>query len=153
MPVTMAARIEELRTLPLPALRERYREAHAGKEAPCTNRDYLWRRLAYRMQEIELGGLSPDAMSKINGLGASLGSAPRVPLFRGSAEPLSRAGRRERRLPAPGTLIRREYKDRTVTVKVLEGAFEYEGRVFRSLSGVAKEVTGDHWNGFLFFNL
>ncbi len=151
--VSMAARIEELRTLPLPVLRERYREAHDGKEAPCTNRYYLWRRLAYRMQEYELGGLSQDALVKIDGLSSSLAQTPRASRSRGPVEPPSPADRRERRLPAPGTLIRREYKDRTVTVKVLEGGFEYEGRVFRSLSGVAKEVTGDHWNGFLFFNL
>jgi hypothetical protein len=57
------------------------------------------------------------------------------------------------RLPPPGSLITRPYKGGTVQVKVLPKGFEYEGEVYRSLSAVAKAVTGSHCNGYLFFRL
>ena len=57
------------------------------------------------------------------------------------------------RLPVPGTVLTRTYRGRRVAVQVLPSGFEYEGRVYRSLSAVAKAVTGSHWNGHLFFGL
>jgi hypothetical protein len=57
------------------------------------------------------------------------------------------------RLPAPGTVLVREYKDRSVVVKVRLDGFEYDGRIYRSLSAIAQEVTGTKWNGFLFFQI
>ena len=55
--------------------------------------------------------------------------------------------------PLPGTVLTREYKGREVRVRVLEKGFEYEGQPYRSLSAVAKAITGSHWNGRLFFGL
>ncbi|NLW49346.1 MAG: DUF2924 domain-containing protein [Candidatus Brocadiaceae bacterium] len=57
------------------------------------------------------------------------------------------------RLPMPGAILRRPYKGREVVVRVLPRGFEYEGEVYRSLSAVARAVTGTHWNGYHFFNL
>jgi hypothetical protein len=57
------------------------------------------------------------------------------------------------RLPMPGSLIVKKYKERTLVVKVLDNAFEYEGRRFTSLSAIAGEITGTRWNGFAFFGL
>jgi Protein of unknown function (DUF2924) len=57
------------------------------------------------------------------------------------------------RLPPPGTVLTRPYKGQTLQVKVLAEGFEYEGRNFRSLSAVAKHITGSHCNGFLFFGM
>ena len=57
------------------------------------------------------------------------------------------------RLPKPGDLIRRVYKGRELIVRVLDRAFEYDGQRFRSLSAIAKAITGAHWNGLLFFGL
>ena len=64
-----------------------------------------------------------------------------------------RTGRRDIRLPKPGDVLSRCYKGQAITVRVLESGFEYEGRRFRSLSAIAKAVTGAHWNGLLFFGL
>ena len=155
MSETMAARIEALRTLPLQALRERYREAFDGKEAPSINPDYLWRRIAWRIQERELGGLSPAALARIEELKSCLGQAPGLGGndAQGPTESPPESSRKDRRLPAPGAVLRRVYKDRTIEVKVLAGGFEFQGRPYTSLSAVAREVTGAHWNGFLFFNL
>jgi hypothetical protein len=55
------------------------------------------------------------------------------------------------RVPPPGTILTRPYKGQRVQVQVLTDGFAYAGRVFPSLSAVAKAVTGSHCNGFLFF--
>ena len=57
------------------------------------------------------------------------------------------------RLPPPGTILTRSYKGTTIRVQVLEKGFAYEGELYKSLSAVAKAVTGSHCNGFLFFQL
>ena len=57
------------------------------------------------------------------------------------------------RLPIAGTVLTRKYRGRQVETKVLPNGFECEGQVYRSLSAVAKAVTGSHWNGHLFFGL
>lgn len=57
------------------------------------------------------------------------------------------------RLPPPGSYLEREYKGRLIIVKVLIDGFEFEGKVYRSLSAIARAVTGTKWNGFLFFNI
>ena len=147
MPETMAARIEALRTLPVEALQAKYREAFDGKEAPCVNPDFLWRRIAYRMQEKELGGLSPDAEAKLDALSSSLNPPSKSQL------PREGAPARGRRIPAIGNVIQRDYKGKSVEVKVIDCGFEFQGRPFKSLSAIAKEVTGSHWNGYAFFNL
>ena len=53
--------------------------------------------------------------------------------------------------PMPGTTLWREYKGRQVCVIVLPRGFEYEGKVYRSLSAVANAITGSHWNGLKVF--
>lgn len=50
-------------------------------------------------------------------------------------------------------VVTKEYKSNPVQVKVLEKGFEYNGKVYKSLTAIAKEVTGAHWNGYLFFNV
>ena len=60
---------------------------------------------------------------------------------------------RDRRLPIPGTVISKVYKGTIIDVKVLDKGFEYDGKPYRSLSSIAKAVTGQHWNGYLFFGL
>jgi len=55
--------------------------------------------------------------------------------------------------PKPGDLLSRYYQGRQITVRVLDKGFEYEGQPYRSLSAIAKVITGSHWNGRLFFGL
>jgi len=59
----------------------------------------------------------------------------------------------DRRVPSPGRFIERPYKGKTLRVKVVADGFEYEGDGYKSLSAVAKKITGQHMNGFLFFRL
>lgn len=146
MPETMAARIEALHALTTPELRRKFREVFDGAEPPNNSREHLWRRIAWKIQEREIGGLSPDAQQKLGDLQSLLdGSLP------STASLIAR--QKERRLPEPGTVLRRPYKGGVVEVKVLEKGFEYQGRTFRTLTAVTQAITGSHWNGFLFFNL
>src|SRR5690348_4524765 len=57
----------------------------------------------------------------------------------------------DQRLPPPGTILTRPYKGQLVQVQVLTDGFAYAGRIYTSLSGVAKAITGSHTNGYLFF--
>ena len=59
----------------------------------------------------------------------------------------------DHRLPPPGTILTRAYKGQTLKVMVLQKGFEYEGKAYRTLSALAKTITGSHCNGFLFFRL
>ena len=60
---------------------------------------------------------------------------------------------RDARLPASGSLLTRRLHDRQIVLKVLAEGFEFESRHYRSLSAIAREVTGTRWNGLLFFGL
>ena len=158
---TMAARIRELRGMSVGELAARYREVF-GEETRSRNKDWLWKRVAWRMQALEEGDLSDRARRRAAELARDADVRVRPPrdVFekRGAAgrtrtEPAAFAPHRDVRLPLPGTTLTREYKGRVLRVTVLDGGFEFEGRVYRSLSAVAKEVTGSQWNGFLFFGL
>ena len=72
-------------------------------------------------------------------------------LIRTSTSTLTTNG--DARIPLPATIIMRVYKGKTLQVKVLPVGFEYEGEVYKSLSAVAKKITGTHCNGYLFFRL
>ncbi len=169
MTQTLAARIAELRTLPAGELGHRYRDAHGGKAAISNNRGFLRRRLAYRIQESELGGLSVAVRRRLDELKRSL-DLTKNPLSRAGARqerlpahagrtPCARPrglrsiGLRDRRLPPSGTILERAYRGETLLVKVLDKGFECRGRVFRTLTALAGDVTGSHWNGFHFFGL
>ena len=154
MAESMAARIAALQSLPLKELREQYQQLFGCREDPSFKRDFLWRRIAFRIQEQAFGGLSDPARERLHALQDS-------PDLGKGLDPTRRAPRagerygdgRDRRLPMPGTLLRRTYKGQALEVKVLDRAFEYQGRSFTSLTALAGEITGSHWNGFLFFHL
>jgi hypothetical protein len=78
--------------------------------------------------------------------------AESVPPLAG-ASPHRKPPHRDTRLPVPGTVLTRQYENRRIVVTVLEDAFEYQSRRYRSLSAIAREVTGTRWNGLLFFGL
>lgn len=159
MAKSIAGQILELQEMTVPELRAKYREVF-GEETRSHHKQQLFRKIAWRIQELAEGGLSERAKARARQLaneadiritpphGALAGDAG------GSAGGRS-AGRRLRdpRLPVPGTLLEREYKGHVLSVRVLDKGFEYEGRTYRSLSAVAREVTGTHWNGMAFFGL
>lgn len=144
-------RIMALKEAPLEALKAQY-GALFGEGSPCSNnKSFLWRKIAYRLQKIEYGGLSLETQSRISELIERYDPVNNK-IFRPQSTPgKNKTSGRDTRLPIPGAIIRKDYKGQVLEVKVLEKGFEYQGQTYKTLSAVAKAVTGDHWNGYLFF--
>jgi Protein of unknown function (DUF2924) len=134
-------RLAALRTASAAELRDQWR-ALFGREPPPFNRPYLVSRLSYRVQELALGGLRPETRARLEALGEQLDGG-NVVLRRTRAD-----GR-----PLPGTRLVREYDGVQHVVTVRTDGFEFEGRPYRSLSAVARHITGTRWNGWTFFGL
>ena len=129
-----------------------------GEPTRSRNRDFLWRRLAWRIQEVALGGLPDAASARILELAPTTFVRSQVPPgftpdAREGTAPPGPDTRRDPRLPSPGSTLVRRYKDTDVRVLVLDDGFEWDGRHFDTLSEVAFAVTGSKWNGWLFFGL
>ena len=128
-------------------LKERWRELY-GTEPPGYNRTFLIKRLAYRIQELRHGGLPETTRAKMRGILRDAG------LTEDGLSPSSgRLARRSRDLPTVGTRLVRIWNDERHEVTTIQGGFEYQGRRYRSLSAIAKAITGTHWNGRAFFGL
>jgi hypothetical protein len=137
-------------------LRARYAEL-SGDATDSRNRHWLIRRIIWRMQSDQEGGLSERAIQRARELaqGADLRvTAPQPPKPTSpSSRTVTKTFTSRSRVPIPGSRITRRYKGRTIEVLVLRDGFEFEGEIYSSLSAIAKHVTGSHWNGFRFFNL
>ena len=138
---TVLAQLAALKTMPIAALKQRWRDLF-GKEPPPFNRRYIESRLAYRIQELAYGGLKPETRARLEALGEQLDGG-NVVLRRIRAD--SR--------PLPGTQLVREWQGARHVVTVRTDDFEYEGRPYRSLSAIARHITGTRWNGWAFFGL
>jgi hypothetical protein len=140
MPDPVLAQLAALKTAPIGALRQKWRDLFE-REPPLYNRRYLESRLAYRIQELAYGGLKPETIERLEAL----------------ADELEGKGGRRRRAnesrPIAGTRLIREWKGVEHCVTVRDEDFEYKGRPFISLSAVARTITGTRWNGLVFFGL
>lgn len=160
MQATITAQIQALRGMKVAELRVKWRELF-GEDSRSNNRDFLWRRLAWRVQELAYGGLSERAKGRLEELSKEVDIRFLPP--RGWKESLEAAMMsrpavesgpvRDPRLPKAGTMLSRPYRGHDIRVTILEKGFDYEGRPYRSLSAIAREVTGQRWNGLLFFGL
>ncbi|MDD5681682.1 MAG: DUF2924 domain-containing protein [Candidatus Omnitrophica bacterium] len=150
------AEILALKEASLSELQKRYSELFDGKKVPSNNKTYLWQRIAYRMQELQYGSLPQEAKDKVKAMAQEYDPINNKAL-RPNTDINNIADKqyisRDRRLPIPGTVITKNYKGTDIQVKILDKSFEYNGKVYRTLSAIAKEVTGSHWNGYLFFNI
>ncbi|MBU1700158.1 MAG: DUF2924 domain-containing protein [Candidatus Eisenbacteria bacterium] len=146
----VAREIERLSDMTAAELREKYAGAF-GEETQSRHKTFLRKRIAWRLQANEDGGLSERALQRARELANEADLRLLAP--RGRTEVHRFRPSHDRRLPMPGTVITREYKGRTISVMVLDEGFEYEGEVYRSLSALARKVTGTRWNGFLFFGI
>ena len=134
-------RLAWIQTAPIAQLKDEWRRLY-GKEPPPFSRSYITSRLAYRIQELAYGGLKPETQARLEALGEQLDGA-NVVLRRIRAD--SR--------PLPGTRLIREHDGVQHVVTVRPDDFEYEGRPYRSLSAIARHITGTRWNGWTFFGL
>lgn len=152
------SQLAELESMNVGALAERYRELY-GEPTRSRNKDYLKKRLAWRIQELAEGGLPPGAVALINELGDRMPERWRMRMSQPATEadappqavPLLEP--RDPRVPPIGTVLRRVFEGKAHEVTVCAEGFEYAGQRYRTLSAIATEIAGTRWNGFLFFGL
>ena len=139
---TVLARIAALKLMPIPQLKQQWRDLFET-EPPPYNRRFLEHRLAYRIQELAYGGLSPATLKRLRELAEDLDGGDAV----------RRRQRVGKERPIAGTRLIREYQGIEHCVTVRDDDFEYQGRPFKSLSAIARDITGTRWNGLLFFGI
>ncbi len=156
MPPQLVTEIAALPRLRVSELRAKFAIVF-GEPTPSHNKVWLVRRIAWRLQAQAEGDLSERARQRAAALVADADlrlSAPSAQATTATLEqPPNLRLPTDDRLPRPGTILTRRYKGRTVQVEVLEHGFTFEGQVYRSLSAVAKAVTGSHCSGHFFFGL
>jgi len=154
MDLSITGQIAALRRMTVGELREQWQRLY-DEPTRSRNKDYLWKRLAWRVQELAHGGLSDRAKQRIEELAPNGFVRARTPnVAIPAADPAKPAvPHRDPRLPSPGALLTRQYHGNEIRVLTLDDGFEWEGQHYRSLSAVARAVTGQRWNGLLFFGL
>ncbi|QDU28890.1 hypothetical protein ETAA8_39960 [Anatilimnocola aggregata] len=149
------AELAKLPLLTVGELRNRFIEVF-GEPTNSRHKDWLVKRIAWRMQANLEGGLSERALARAKELANEADlriMAPRKPGTSPGTTTKVVACPVDARLPPPGSVIKREYKGQTLLVTVRHEGFEFEGQTFASLTAIAKSVTGQHWNGYVFFGL
>ena len=137
----MLTRLAALKAMSVNELKTEW-QAMFDAPAPNNSRTFLESRLAYRIQELTYGG--PDKQTRR--LLDLLADEVEGTLTRKSqiADP---------RNPVVGTKLIREWDGIAHTVTVLKEGFEWGGQRYKSLSAVARAITGTRWNGYRFFGL
>ena len=152
--------IEGLRSLTTAQLKEKYREVF-GEQSRSNHKQFLFRRIAWRIQANAWGGLSERARRRALEIADDADLRIRAPknfLKDGPDESRTAEARiapgLDPRLPLPGSDLVRRYQGKDVVVRVRQdGGFECNGRIYTSLSKAVIEATGTRWNGFAFYNL
>ena len=144
---TVLTRIAQLQTLTHEELQERWRELYEAPPPRVWNRPFLLRRLAYRIQELAFGGLPEETRQELERI-AEQDAQAKPTRKNTAATPRGKGG-----LPVIGTRLLRRWQGRDYEVVVNLGGYEYEGTRYGSLSAIAKQITGTHWNGRSFFGL
>jgi hypothetical protein len=138
---SVVAQLTALRKMSVVELKQRW-ETLFGTPAPNNSRSYLEVRLGNRIQELMLGGLSRDTRRVLDLLVKEL-----------EGKNTRKAIMTDPRKPIPGTRLLREWDGAEHSVTVLRDGFDWQGRKFKSLSAVARAITGTQWNGYRFFGL
>jgi hypothetical protein len=139
-------------------LRARYAQVF-GEPTNGRHKEWLIKRIIWRMQANAEGDLSERARRRAMELANDADlrtTAPRQRRPAADAEDRTKIVATKVRANTdllPGTVVKREYKGQMIRVTVLTEGFEYHGERYKSLTAVAKAVTGKHWNGFHFFGL
>jgi hypothetical protein len=159
MGLDVGKELAALRRKSVGELRVRYADVF-GETTNTKHTDWLIKRIIWRMQALAEGDLSERARQRAAELANDADlrrSAPKSPPANPNTTARTRIRRLpvngDRRLPLPGSIITRVYKGQTLVINVLCAGFEYEGEFYKSLSAVAKKITGSHCNGYLFFRL
>ena len=132
--------LARLPELDLTELRQQWRALYKSDASPHLSRELLLRAVAYRIQEGAFGGLRPERQRQLRQI---------VEEFNQTGE----VRRRPRLELKSGTRLVREWRGRTYEVLVLDNGFSWQGTEYRSLSAIARKITGTAWSGPLFFGL
>ena len=132
--------LSRLPKLDIGELREEWCRLYNLDASPHLSRELLIRAVAYRMQEVAVGGLRPERQRQLRQIAQELkeNRHARMPL---------------RAQLKPGTRLLREWQGRTYEVVVLDAGLSCQGTQYRSLSAIARKITGTAWSGPLFFGL
>jgi len=153
--------VDRLKSMTVRELRARYLEVF-GEASRSGNKDFLWKRIAWRVQSAAEGDLSERARRRAEEIVDESDLRVRAPSRSFKAIDESSQSRtasyyfpsnNDRRVPMPGAILSRNYKGSVIRVMVLEKGYEYNGEIYRSLTAIARLVTGARWNGFHFFGL
>ena len=158
---TLREQIGELARMNVAELQQQYRDVF-GEEPASAHRQFLFRKIAWRVQADRGGGLpesiheiaraiAKDAPLRIRVISNADKRRAGIPFEQTVTTTISPD--HDSRLPMPGGLIVKQFKGQTIVVKVVDEGFEYGDRRYSSLSAIAQEITGTKWNGFLFFGL
>ena len=137
IPVRLAA----LKSAATFELKQQWRELFDTAPPPF-NRRFLESRLAYRIQELAYGGLAPETLRRLEQLGQDLDGGNR-----------RKSRIRTDLMPIAGTRLIREWQGTEQVVTVTRDGFEWQGRPYKSISAIARAITGTRWNGWVFFGL
>ncbi len=156
----LQAEIEGLHHLTTGQLKDLYRELFR-EESRSNHKQFLVRRIAWRIQANALGGLSERARQRALQIADDADLRIRAPknFLRSPVDQMRTTEARvdpglDPRLPLPGTPLIRRYQGKDIVVHVRhDGSFECAGRIFSSLSAAVTQATGTRWNGFAFYNL
>ena len=132
--------LARLPELDLNELRREWRALYKAEASPHLSRELLVRAVAYRMQEVALGGLRPGRLRQLR-------------QFAQEFKQTGQATIRARPELKPGTRLMREWQGRTYDVLVLDDGFSWQNTRYSSLSAIARKITGTAWSGPLFFGL
>ena len=158
MAMNVGKEITALKRMTVTELRKKH-AAVFGEETRSRHKEYLVKRIVWRIQAQAEGDLSQRARKRAKELANDANLRTHAPRKNtdddgcGVTASASIRFEHDPRVPMPGAFITREYKGQAILVRVLPKGFEYEGEIYRTLSAVAKAATGTHWNGYHFFQL
>ena len=154
-PLNIDIEVAVLQQMTVDQLRARYAEAY-GEPTQWRHKMHLVRKIAWRLQALAEGDLSERARRRAEELANDADvrvMPPRDERIAATTHTAATPPPTDSRLPGVGQAIVRNYKGRQIRVIVRPDGFEYHGDRYRSLSAVAKAITGSHCNGFRFFGL
>ena len=154
--IDLEALSKELSNLPMKALRERF-SLHYNHISQSRKKDHLISKILWAVQRDALGDISEQSRTKALQIADDRDVRERFPKPKKSSQTATGDQVTVKYTPpvelAPGTQLVRDYKGQKIQVLILEDGFRYDNRWYKSLSAIAREVTGTQWNGKLFFKV
>ena len=135
------ARLARLKAMTVNELKSEW-QTLMGSTPPNNSRTFLEQRLAYRIQELTYGGLPKPVSRLLDALADEV-----------EGKKVRRTVISDPRNPVIGTRLVREWDGVEHVITVLQGGFDWQGRRYKSLSAIARDITGTQWNGYRFFGL